>query len=242
MVQNKTLKELQKFISEKISGTEFSWTTFDGTVTNVISIDNDSILRVNGTPVGSTYTLPAATTAALGGVIIGSGLSVVTTPGPTQGTLSIDPNFVKDYLLDVEYATVDDASNDGAFLKITTKDGTVTYVDISDLIDVYTGGSAGDIAVTVNPSTNVINGTIKDGFVTESKLDSDLKEKISKAKTFYVDETIEAFDDPTGSVTLEADDDCVCFNIEYVIFRSGVSKIERGTIKTMINNFIQTDV
>lgn len=42
----------------------------------------------------SGYVLPPATTSTLGGVIVGSGLSVVTASGATQGTISVDTSTI----------------------------------------------------------------------------------------------------------------------------------------------------
>lgn len=57
------------------------------------------------------YTLQAATTNTLGGVIVGNGLSVVTTPGSTQGTISVNFAGVNADTVDTYHASLTPGAN-----------------------------------------------------------------------------------------------------------------------------------
>lgn len=83
-----------------ISATDTTYNTFtgaDGSAAGTSGLvpapsatDNTKFLKGDGTWANATYTLPAATTSTLGGVIVGDGLNVVTTSGATKGTISVN--------------------------------------------------------------------------------------------------------------------------------------------------------
>lgn len=64
--------------------TEYASTRSDGATTKAIYVGSDGYLKYGTITIPSSYILPAATTTALGGIIVGSGLSVA-----ANGTLSV---------------------------------------------------------------------------------------------------------------------------------------------------------
>lgn len=114
-------------------------------------------------------------------------------------------NIPKDYLVksaSVGTVTAADKAEGGKFegdsnfqvgdkyidFVVNVYSGTATdehiYLNVKDLVDVYTSGSAsGDMVVIAIDSSNQITATISDGTVTLAKLDSSVQAEINKAHT-----------------------------------------------------------
>lgn len=122
------------------------------------------------------YDLPAATTSSLGGVIVGNGLSVVTTPGATEGTISVDemtgavapdPEDPEDQGTDGTAGAVPapDAGDTGKFLR-----GDGTWAVPADTNTTY--GVSGEVAASgTNVGKYVVTLTDSNSNTTEAVID-----------------------------------------------------------------------
>lgn len=106
---------------------------------------------------GSAYTLPAATTSTLGGVIVGTGLAV-----EADGTLSTD--------LDIPEKT-SDLTNDGdGTSPFATQDDVTT--ELGDYLELAGGTMAGDIAMGNNSITGLADPTNASDAATKDYVDT----------------------------------------------------------------------
>lgn len=106
---------------------------------------------------GSAYTLPAATTSSLGGVIVGTGLAV-----EADGTLSTD--------LDIPEKT-SDLTNDGdGTSAFATQDDVTTA--LGDYLELAGGTMAGDIAMGNNSITGLADPTNASDAATKDYVDT----------------------------------------------------------------------
>lgn len=74
----------------------------------------------------------------------------------------------------------------GTFIKMVFNDDdtSAVYIDVKDLVDVYTTGSAsGDMIMVAVSEDNKITATITDGTVTKAKLHVDVQTSLGKADT-----------------------------------------------------------
>ena len=119
-------------------------------------------------------------------------------------------DFIKDGMIEsVELVNKDDKNNEGQFLKITWNiddansidndgDKDVVYVDVTKLVDVYTGGTTDDINVSIsdnNEITATLNNEIKTtlSYVnTEKPITDAIEESISILESSFQDMAQEA--------------------------------------------------
>ena len=106
--------------------------------------------------------------------------------------------------LPVKFELVDGNGIDGftegdKVLQITLDDGTKQYAKLSDLIDIYTGGTNAEVAVAVS-DTNEITATlvdggitaakIADGTITRAKIDTAFEQQIAKIEEQVGDSSV----------------------------------------------------
>lgn len=95
-------------------------------------------------------------------------------------------NIAKDkFLKEVSIVDEDEEGNSGKFIKMVFEDdtGSIIYLNINDLVDVYTSGSAaGDmIVIAIDSTTNKITATITNGTITKAKLTTAIQDSLNLA-------------------------------------------------------------
>ena len=73
-------------------------------------------------------------------------------------------------------------NTDREYLALTAQDGTVQKLDVTKLVDVYTGSNANGVTVTV-AANKQISASINDGSISYAKLDTALKAKVDAEYT-----------------------------------------------------------
>ena len=122
---------------------------------------------------------------------------VIKQGGQEKGKINIPKDMVVTSGSCVKVASGKDKSDDstvelanGTYLKLIIANQTApVYIPASSLVDVYTGGSNAEIAVSVNDETNVVTATIVaingsklvDGSVAKTKLDKAVQDSLDKA-------------------------------------------------------------
>ena len=107
------------------------------------------------------------------------------------------------------------AANAGKYVKLvfalttgtSTKDKSPVYISVNDLVDIYTGGSTAEVAVSVDSSTNVITATIVD--VDASKITyiaADAGQSIARESVKQALSRLDGSDSTTGSVSKKVKD------------------------------------
>lgn len=102
--------------------------------------------------------------------------------GKTIGTI----NIPKDMVVESGSVVTDpEGQTAGTYIKLVLANANEDelYINVSDLIEYITGGTATDgmITVTVDPTTHVATATINDGTITLAKLATDVQTAIGKA-------------------------------------------------------------
>ena len=89
---------------------------------------------------------------------------------------------------------------DGEYIKLTFQNtAQVVYINVADLIDLYTGGVTSEITVSID-ANNVITASINDGSITKAKLSASVQASLDLADSSLQDEDIA----PVDSADIEA--------------------------------------
>lgn len=156
---------------------------------NALTVGADGLYVAKGT--APEYTIVKATTASAGNVatyklqkdgtdVAGSVINIPLDYLVKSATLKTVPQGGDDSGLDEGHKYID--------FEVNVKEGTGTashlYLDVADLVDVYTSGSAADAPIVIAVSNdNKITATLTDGKIGLAKLSTDIQTSLGKADT-----------------------------------------------------------
>lgn len=113
--------------------------------------------------------------------------TITHTDGTTNEITSNNELVPTDFAI-VNGAGIESYSADNELLKITLANGAAKYVDLTDFIDIYTGGANTEVSVTVSEDNEItaslVDGgitaaKIADGTITRAKIDSTFEQQIA---------------------------------------------------------------
>lgn len=164
------------------------------------------IVKQNGTQVGVAINVPKDMVVESGEIVVGTWSSGSFTPGST-GT--------------------------GKALKLVIANGGGTvYIDVADLVDVYTGSATATVSVTID-SNNKISAVIQDGSITEAHLASAFVTTLKSAT--ITTPTASSTQATAGTKTISALFQTVVNNIKQ-LFTSLGNKVDKVSGKGLSTN------
>lgn len=97
--------------------------------------------------------------------------------------------------VDSDGDTVPAGVADGTYIKLTFQNvAQAVYINVHDLVDVYTGGATAEITVSID-ANNEITATINAGSIAKAKLAQSVQDSLDLADSALQDEDVEAVDD-----------------------------------------------
>ena len=164
------------------------------------------IVKQNGTQVGVAINVPKDMVVESGEIVVGTWSSGSFTPGST-GT--------------------------GKALKLVIANGGGTvYIDVADLVDVYTGSATATVSVTID-SNNKISAVIQGGSITEAHLASAFVTTLKSAT--ITTPTASSTQETAGTKTISALFQTVVNNIKQ-LFTSLNNKVDKVSGKGLSTN------